>query len=100
QIRLASQIVEQQKAVLQITGEYARHMHTGGRQQRSHVDEGSTVFLRWRRIHENQAASLGLPAKIAAKAGVAAGRGQVTLVYGSARVLWGEERRLLVETGS
>ncbi|MNQ29216.1 hypothetical protein D3C85_425260 [compost metagenome] len=77
QIGLPAEIGQQQETLLEVAGEDLRHVHAGLGQQAGDLDERPAVFLRRRCVHHDQAAHAVLPAKIAAKAGVAARRGQL-----------------------
>ncbi|MCY1423169.1 hypothetical protein D9M71_388760 [compost metagenome] len=76
QVGLAAKIGQQQEALLDVLGENPRHMHPGLGQQSGDLDEGPAVFLRRRRVHDDQRALARLPAEITAETGVAAGGGQ------------------------
>ncbi len=99
QIGLAAQVIENQEALLEIGSQHLRHMHTGAGQQCRDTHEGLAVFLRWRRIHQNQAALTGLPTKIAAKAGVAAGGSELGRRHRAPFALREEGWQLLGEPG-
>jgi len=74
---VAAQIGDGQKTLFQIAGQYFWHMQSLPFQQCGNADKRPAVFLFWWRIHQQQAVAVGLPAKIAAKAGIAAGRQQI-----------------------
>ncbi|MNC05672.1 hypothetical protein D3C75_531630 [compost metagenome] len=77
QIGLPAEIGQQQETLLEVAGEDLRHVHAGLGQQAGDLDERPAIFLRRRCVHHDQAAHSVLPAEIAAKAGVAARRGQL-----------------------
>ena len=77
QIGLASEVGQQQEAAIQIGRQHLRYMHTGFVQHLRHLDEGTAVFLGWRRVHHDQAALAALPAEVTTKTGIAARRGEL-----------------------
>src|SRR5690606_28896832 len=77
EIGLPPQVIEDQKALFELSRQHLRHMHPGTGEQLGDIDEGPAVLLRRRCIHEDQAALARLPAEIPTKTGVTAGRDQL-----------------------
>ena len=57
EVELAAEIVEEEKAVAGVGLEDARGVQAGGRDQAGDVDERPDVFLRRRRVHDDDAAA-------------------------------------------
>ena len=68
---LCAQVGQQHEAQRRIPGQHARRFEAGVRHQAGHLDERRAVFLRGRRVHDDEAlAARGVHTEIAAKAGI------------------------------
>ena len=85
QVSGATQIGEQQEALLQVLRQHGGHVHAGIAEQAGHGDERLAVLVRWRGIHGDERALARRDAEIAAEAGVGGGRCDAGRGFGELR---------------
>ncbi|MCY1418649.1 hypothetical protein D9M71_342130 [compost metagenome] len=96
-VGLASQVIEDQEALLDIGSQDAWHVHARLGEHAGHLDEGAAVLARRRRVHQDQGAAVGLPAEVTTKARVAAGRNQRGGRHGAPAFISEQGGQLLVQ---